>query len=133
MDLTISWWGVVLAALSMFAIGALWFGVLFAKPWQRAAGVTDEQLGRGFPAVLGGSFVLSLVAAVSLGFLIGAEGALFGTVVGLVTGVTFVGAFLGVVYLFERRPLVHFATNAGYAAIAFTAMGAILGASQSGG
>lgn len=133
MDLTISWWGVGLAAVSMFVIGALWFGVLFARPWQRAAGVSDEQLARGFPAVLGGSFVLSVVAAVSLGFLIGAEGTLFGAIAGLVTGVTLVTAFLGIVYLFERRPPVHFAINGGYAAIAFTVMGAILGAAQAGG
>lgn len=132
MEAAVNVWGILLAAVSMFVVGGLWFGLLFARPWQRAAGVSDEQLGRGAPLVFGGSFVLSLVAATSLAFLIGAAGPLFGTIAGLVTGATLVSALLGVVYLFERRPFRHFAINAGYAIVAFTAMGAIVGAFQAG-
>jgi uncharacterized SAM-binding protein YcdF (DUF218 family) len=132
MDAMVNVWGVLLAAISMFVIGGLWYGLLFARPWQRAAGVSDEQLGRGALVVFGGSFVLSLVAATSLAFLVGSAGLLFGTIAGLVTGATLVTALLGVVYLFERRPVRHFAINAGYAIVAFTAMGAIVGALQAG-
>ena len=34
----VNWLAVIAAALSMFVIGGLWYGPLFAKPWQRAAG-----------------------------------------------------------------------------------------------
>ncbi len=130
MEATVNVWAILLAAVSMFVVGGLWFGLLFARPWQRASGVSDEQLGRGAPLVFGGSFVLSLVAATSLAFLVGAGGLLFGTIAGLVTGTTLVSTLLGVVYLFERRPVGHFAVNAGYAVVAFAAMGAIVGAVQ---
>ena len=132
MDVMVNVWAVVLAAVSMFLVGGLWYGLVFARPWQRASGVSNEQLSRGAPLVFGGSFVLSLVAATSLAFLIGASGLVFGTIAGLVTGGTLVSTLLGVVYLFERRPARHFAINAGYAVVAFTAMGAIIGALQAG-
>jgi hypothetical protein len=32
-----------------------------------------------------------------------------------------------VIYLYERRPLAHWAVNAGYQVLAYTLMGAILG------
>ncbi len=44
MELNINWLAVLLAALAGFIVGGLWYSVLFAKVWQREAGVTDEQL-----------------------------------------------------------------------------------------
>ena len=32
---------VFLGAAAFFAVGALWYGVLFGKPWRRAAGIED--------------------------------------------------------------------------------------------
>ena len=58
MGLDISWLGVLLAALATFVVGGLWYSVLFAKVWQREAGVTDEQLKRGTVRVFVGSFLL---------------------------------------------------------------------------
>ncbi len=37
----INWLAVLLGALAFFAVGALWYGVLFAKAWQKAAGLSD--------------------------------------------------------------------------------------------
>lgn len=129
-DITIDPLAVGLAALSMFVIGGLWYSALFAKPWQRAAGVSDEALRTGAPRVFLGSFILSLVIAASLAAFIGEESAGFGATVGAVAGLTFVTAFLGIVYLFERRSLLHAAVNAGYAVVSFAVMGAIIGALQ---
>lgn len=130
MDVTVNVWAILAAAVSMFVVGGLWFGVLFARPWQRVAGVSDDRLRSGTARVFGGSFALSLVAATSMAFLIGTTGFLFGTLAGLLAGATLVAAFVGIVYLFERRPLGHFAIIAGYALVAFTAMGALIGAIQ---
>jgi hypothetical protein len=47
---------------------------------------------------------------------------------GFYVGLFWVGGGLGVIYLFEQRPLKHWLVNAGYMTIAFTLMGAILGA-----
>lgn len=132
MEIIINPWAVLVAALSTFLIGGLWYSLLFAKPWQRAAGVTDDQLRSGAARVFIGSFLLAVVMAVSLAAFIGDAGFSFGLFAGLAAGVTWVAAALGINYLFERRSLTLFAINAGYNVIAFAIMGAIIGAMQAG-
>ena len=130
MDVSINWFAVLLAAISTFVIGGLWYSLLFAKPWQRAAGVTDEQLKTGTARIFIGSFLLALVMAASLAAFIGDGGLGFGIFAGITTGATFVAAAFGVTYLFERRRLALFYINGSYAVVSFTAMGAIIGALQ---
>ncbi|MCU1518225.1 MAG: hypothetical protein JWQ75_2946 [Pseudarthrobacter sp.] len=130
MELDINWLAVLLAAVATFVVGGLWYSVLFAKVWQREAGVTDQQLKSGTVRVFVGSFLLALVMAVVLAAFIGDGGALFGTLAGLAAGVAWVAAALGINYLFERRSLTLFAINASYNVVTFTAMGAIIGALQ---
>ena len=128
--MNINWLAVLLAALAGFIVGGLWYSVLFAKVWQREAGVTDEQLKHGTVRVFVGSFLLAAVMAVVLAVFIGDGGAGFGALAGLATGTAWVAAALGVNYLFERRSLTLFAINASYNIVTFTAMGAIIGAMQ---
>lgn len=130
MDVSINWLAVLLAALSTFLIGGLWYSLMFAKPWQGAAGVTDEQLKTGTARIFIGSFLLALVMAASLAAFIGDGGFGFGVFAGLATGLTFVAAAFGVVYLFERRSLTLFYINGSYAVVSFTVMGAIIGLLQ---
>lgn len=130
MDIVINPVAVALAALATFVIGGLWYSLLFARPWQRAAGVTDAQLKSGAARIFLGSLLFAVVMAASLAAFIGAGGLWFGVFAGLTAGVTWVAAALAVNYLFERRPLVLWAINAGYNAVAFTAMGALIGAVQ---
>ncbi|QEO15625.1 DUF1761 domain-containing protein [Agromyces intestinalis] len=130
MSIDINWWGVALAAVSAFAVGGLWYSVLLARPWQRAAGVSDEALRGGVVRAFVGTFVLSLVTAVTLAAFIGSNGVAFGALAGAAAGVAWVAAAFGVNALFERRSLTWFLINGGYNAIVFTAMGAIVGAFQ---
>ena len=83
MDLQINWLAVLLAALATFVVGGLWYSLLFAKPWQKAAGVSDEQLKSGTARVFVGSFILAVVMAVFLAAFIGGGGFAFGTFAGL--------------------------------------------------
>jgi uncharacterized protein DUF1761 len=132
MAVEINWWGVVLAALSAFVVGGLWYSLLFAKPWQRAAGVTDAALRRGVIPAFVGTFLLSFVMAVALAAFIGPNGAGFGALAGAIAGIAWVAAAFGVTYLFERRGVALFLINGGYNALSFTTMGAIVGAFQAG-
>lgn len=132
MDIFINPWAVLVAAVSTFIIGGLWYSVLFAKSWQRTSGVTDDQLRTGAARVFIGSFLIALVMAASLAAFIGAAGLSFGIFAGVAAGVTWVAAALGINYLFERRSLALFAINAIYNIVAFAIMGAILGAMQAG-
>ena len=124
----VNWLAVVAAALSMFVIGGLWYGPLFAKPWQRAAGLSDEQVKAGnMPLIFGLAFLLSLLMAANLAFFV--NGLPLGTTIGyaVAAGLGW-GAFgLSVVALFERRPLTYHLINGGYLTIAFAVMGLILG------
>lgn len=63
--MNINIWAVLAAAVSAFLLGGAWYSpLLFGRAWQRAAGLSEEQLKAGNPAVVfGGSLVLSLVAA----------------------------------------------------------------------
>jgi hypothetical protein len=121
---------VLAAAAATFVIGGLWYSVLFAKPWQKAAGVSDEALTSGAARIFIGSALLALVMAVSLAAFIGSGGAVFGLLAGLAAGLTWVAAAFGVNYLFERRPLRLWLINGGYNVIVFGVMGVIIGAMQ---
>ncbi|MEO6396391.1 MAG: DUF1761 domain-containing protein [Devosia sp.] len=125
----VNWLAVIAAAISMFVIGGIWYGPLFAKPWQRAAGLSDEQLkSANLPLIFGLAFVLSLLMAANLAFFVAGTTTLTDIVLqSLAAGLGFASFGLGVVALFERRPLSYFAINGGYLTIAFAVMGLILG------
>jgi hypothetical protein len=126
----INWLAVVAAAVSSFVLGGVWYSALFAKPWQHAAGLSDEQIKNGKMGVLfGGSFVLALIASASFAVFLGSEiDAMTGAMYGLTAGLCWVSASFGINYLFERKSLALFAINGGYHTLQFTLIGLILGA-----
>lgn len=121
---------VAVAALAMFILGGLWFGVLVAKPWQRLAGLSDEQLRTGAVKVFGGSVLIAVIIAASLAAFIGSIGVVGGLLAGLVAGATFAAAPLIMVGLFERRRGMLLTLDAVYLVIVFAIMGLIIGAMQ---
>jgi Protein of unknown function (DUF1761) len=120
----------LVAALSGFVIGGLWYGPLFQKPWMRLTGMTKEKGAEASMAVTFGlAYVLNFIAAIGIGMLMGPhDGLHLGAHAGLAASVFFVVTAIGVIYLFEQRPLKLFFINAGYQIVNFTAMGLILGA-----
>jgi hypothetical protein len=121
---------VLLCAVSSLVLGGIWYSpLLFAKAWQRGAGLSDEAAKSGNPAVIfGGAFVLSLIAAYVFAMFLGYSMPLAGALgAGFSAGVCWVGASYGINYLFERRPFALWAINAGYHTLQFTLFGLILG------
>ncbi|MEL7217623.1 MAG: DUF1761 domain-containing protein, partial [Pseudomonadota bacterium] len=51
-------WPVLAGATAFFIVGAIWYGVLFSKAWQNAAGMSDEDVQSGNMAVLFGLTLL---------------------------------------------------------------------------
>ena len=126
----INYWAIAAAGLSAFLLGGLWYSpVLFGKAWQRAAGVSDETAAGGsMPLIFGGGIVLALIAAAVFAMFLGPKPALsFALGAGASAGLCWVAASLGILYLFERRPLAHWLINGGYATAMFTLFGLILG------
>ena len=124
-------WAVLAAAFVNFMIGGLWYSpALFGKVWMRANGFTDEDLKKGSPLLIFGfSFLFCLVMSANLAAFLGDPSTTFGFAVaaGTAAGLGWVAMGLGVVALFERRPLSYILVNGGYFTVAFAAMGAILG------
>ena len=67
----INYLAVLVAALSGFAVGAVWYGPLFGRHWMRASGVQSDQPPRiNVPGVYAVTFALSLLAAMILAIVI---------------------------------------------------------------
>lgn len=124
-------WAVLVAALSTFLIGGLWYSpAVFGKAWMRENGFTEESLkNSNMVKIFGLAFLLGLIAAVNLAMYMGAEDRpAMGALWGFLAGFGWVATFVGTHYLFERKSLTLFLINAGYSVVALTVMGVILAA-----
>lgn len=126
----IHWLSVLMAAISSFLIGGLWYGPLFGKSWMIEFGYTMEDLKkRNVPKTFGLSLLLAFLAALILEMFIGADADLvFGIMAGFFAGFGWVATFIGILYLFEMRSLRAYLINAVFCIISLTVMGAVLGA-----
>jgi hypothetical protein len=125
----LNWLAVVVAALSPFVLGYLWYGPLFGGSWMALTGISKSSPGQNnMGLVFGITFVLNLIISTSLAMFIGGGDWVFGLFAGFMSGFTFVAMAFGITYLFESRPFKLWAINAGYQTVVFTVMGVILGA-----
>jgi hypothetical protein len=122
-------WAVLVAALASFLLGGLWYSpLLFAKVWQREAGLTDEQLrSANMGMIFGLAFLLCVIASFVFALFLGPRPPLaLGLGAGFSAGLCWVSASFGVNYLFERRSFKLFLINGGYHTLQFTLIGLIL-------
>lgn len=127
----LNYWAILVAALSTFLIGGLWYSpALFGKAWMRENKLTEEDMKKGnMPKIFGLAFFLGLLAAINLAMFMGPEADFsFGAFAGFAAGFGWVATFVGTHYLFERKSLKLFLINAGYSVVALTVMGMIIGA-----
>ncbi|MBX2796346.1 MAG: DUF1761 domain-containing protein [Myxococcales bacterium] len=126
---SIDYMAVVVAAVSTFVVGGLWYSpLLFGDRWQALTGLSEDDLSEGMGRVFGGAFLLQLAMVLNLAAFIGPDpGAGFAVFAAFAAGFGWVSLGMGVTYLFERRPLGLWLINGGYHMVAFTLMGAILG------
>ena len=126
----VNWIAVALCGVSSLVLGGLWYSpALFARSWQTAAGLSDEQARNGNMAVIfGGAFLLSIVAAAVFAMFLGNQMSVgAATAAGFAAGLCWVAASYGISYSFERRPLKLWLINGGYHTLQFTLFGLILG------
>ena len=120
------------AALVYWLLGALWFAVLFSRPWMALENITPEQAGVSNPiAPYIISFILNLVIAFVLAQLCAwrnANTAARGAALGILIWIGFVGPITYSTYMYEMRPKQLFAINEFYPLVGLCLMGAILGA-----
>ena len=131
MDAQLNLWAILVAALSTFLIGGLWYSpAVFGKAWMKENGFTEESMkGGNMVKIFGLAFVLGLIAAINLAMFMGPENKPeMGALWGFLAGFGWVATFIGTHYLFERRSFKLFLINSGYSIVALTIMGIIIAA-----
>lgn len=125
----VNWIAVLVAAISAFILGGLWYGPLFGKKWMAHTGMTEERAkSMNMARTFGLSFILSFVAAFVFAMFLGPNpGVEFATGAGFAAGLCWVGASFGINDLFEDRPFGLWLINAGYHTLQFTIYGLVLG------
>ena len=123
---------VIVAAIAYWVLGAVWYGVLFSKPWMALEHITIEQAKSVSPVIpYIVSFLLELLIAYSLAQICiwrNANTIGRGASVGVLVWIGFVGPIALMTYMFEMRPRALFAINEFYPLAGLVLMGAILGA-----
>ncbi|WP_445455478.1 DUF1761 domain-containing protein [Flavobacterium sp. HNIBRBA15423] len=147
---------ILVAALSTFALGAIWYNPkVFGTAWMKEAGLTEEQLKKGNMAkIFGFAFFFAILIAFIMPTLviheIGAvqaaggneadpalieflkvHGGKFrsfkhGALHGSILGVFLALPILGTTFLFEQRSWKYIFIHAGYWIVSFAVMGAII-------
>lgn len=119
-------WPVLAGTAAFFIVGLVWYGALFGKAWQRAAGLSDAAMQSGNRAVI---FVLvfafEMLIAMVLWHLIARTDPAPHVVMMMATGFA-VGVMIpaiGINYLFLRKPLTLFLIDAGHFLVGMAAMG----------
>lgn len=119
---------VLAGTAAFFLVGALWYGVLFSKPWQRAAGLSNTQLREGNMALIFGlTFAFEMLVAMVLWHLLARTDppafVVMMMAVGFAVGV--MTPAIGINYLYLRKPLALFLIDAGHLLVGMAAMGAV--------
>jgi len=123
---------VVVAAVAYWVLGAVWYGVLFSKPWMALENMSAEQvksLNPVLPYVI--TFALNLLIAYSLAQICiwrNADTIGRGASVGVLLWIGFVGPITFTTYMYEMRPRTLYAINEFFPLAGMVLMGAIIGA-----
>jgi hypothetical protein len=127
----INWLAVIVAGLSAFALGGIWYSrPLFANAWMTDSKLTEDEIKLGNKGkIFGFTAIFSLLMAVNLAmFLADAKTDLsWGATAGFLAGIwTFCA--IAIHSLFELKGWRYIFINGGYSLVSLTLMGAIIGA-----
>ena len=127
---TLNVWAVLVAAVVAFLLGGLWFSPsVFGKLWKKANGFGADEPPKAGGANMAIAFLLTLVMSANLAmFLNDPKTTLaWGATAGFLAGFGWVAMGMGIVAIFERRPVSYVLVNGGFLTVALVVMGAILG------
>lgn len=126
----VNWLAVVLAALTGFAVGGVWYGPVMGRRWMGAVGLTEEQVRQGsMPLIYGGAFAFSLLASWTLAHTFATYTQDLSVLVKVMTafGVAlgFIVPAIGTNYLFSQKSKMLFCIDAAYWLLFYIAMGLV--------
>lgn len=126
----VNWLAVVLAALTGFAVGGVWYGPVMGRRWMGAVGLTEEQVRQGSMLLIyGGAFAFSLLASWTLAHTFATYTQDLSVMVKVMTafGVAlgFIVPAIGTNYLFSQKSKMLFFIDAAYWLLFYIAMGLV--------
>lgn len=131
MHASINWLATIVAALSSFVVGGIWYSPrVFCNPWMKDSKLTEADLKAGNTAkIFGFTALFSLIMAINLAMFLNdpKTNATLGTLYGFLAGIWGFCA-IAIHSLFEQRPWRHIFINGCYILVALSVMGAIIGA-----
>ncbi len=129
---TLNWVAIIVAALSNFLVGGLWYSqLLFGKLWMKENNFTEDELRKGnMPKIFGLTFVFSFIMAFNLAMYLNDAGTTtsWGAIAGFLAGSGWVAMSIFVIGQFERKSTKYMLIHAGYVTVSFILMGLIIGA-----
>jgi len=124
-----NWLAIGLGTVAFFAVGALWYTVLFGKAWQKAVGLSDEQLktGANMPLIFATCFALEFVVVLTLGHLFAFlhPGNHVKMMIATGFGLAIMSPAIGISYLYQRKSLKLFLIDAGHFVVGMAAVGGV--------
>lgn len=122
-------WAVLVVAVIQWVLGAVWYALLFRKPWMAAVGQTPGQKPKGAAVAMILSFIGGLVTSFVLVHVVYWASAWNwhrGAVLGFICWCGFIAMPLMAEHLYEKRPFKLFVINAGYWFVALVVSGIVL-------
>lgn len=127
---TINWIAVLVAAISNFVVGGLWYSpLLFGKWWMKENRLTEDDVKKGNMAkIFGLTFLFSFVMAFNLAMFLNDENTTiaWGAIAGFLAGFGWVAMAVFVIGQFERKTTKYMLIHGGYVTISFMLMGLII-------
>lgn len=128
---TLNWFAVIVAALSNFFIGGLWYSpVLFGKIWMKENNFSEDDLKKGnMPKIFCLTLLFSMVMAFNLAMFLNDKSTTtsWGVIAGFLAGFGWVAMSLFTIGQFERKSTKYMFIHGGYVTISFIIMGLIIG------
>ncbi len=128
---TLNWLAIIVAALSNFLIGGLWYSpVLFGKLWMKENNFSDDDLKKGnMTKIFGFTFLFSLVMAFNLAMYLNDSSTtvMWGATAGFLAGFGWVAMSIFIIGQFEQKSTKYMLIHGGYVIVSFIVMGLIIG------
>lgn len=123
----VNWLGVIGATLGFFAVGAVWYGMLLGKIWQREVAPLDPPQGAAMLRIMGLTLLAEFVICAMLGHLYARTLPPDHVKMMMAGGfaLAVMAPAIGINYLHQRRSLRLFLIDAGHLLVGMLVAGAI--------
>jgi len=123
----VNWTAVVLGTVVFYIVGAIWYGLLFGKTWQREVGMTEPPQRGAMARIVALTLLAEFLIAATLGHLFARTMPPDHVKMMMALGfaATIMTPAIGINYLYQRKSLALFLIDAGHFIFGMAALGAV--------